>query len=706
MPWRFREGSLLISRTVSSLATAPEGAAPGPPETAHDSRAVASRPGADAAFGLVLAAGLTLLAFITRGGTDLGTDGLGQNTWAEIILVLIGAGLAVAVVVAGARGRLWGGGTLLAFAAVTALSAISIAWSVQPANSWQTADQAFAYLLAFGGALALARLVPARWPGLVGAIALLAAVVCGWALLVKVFPATLDPGELYGRLRAPFDYWNATGLMAAMGLPACVWAGARRERGRVTGALATPAISVLLAVLILSYSRGAVAATVIGMALWFAVVPLRLRGALVLAVGAAGGAAISLWALTTHALTHDYVALAPRTAAGHTFGVVLLVVLALTTIAGFATTYAIDRVTLPAELQRRIGTGLVVLVALVPLAAIGGLAASSRGLTGEVSHLWSTLTSTNAVVKNNSSRLTNLGNSRSRYWSEAITVGKHNALEGVGAAGFGIARTRYSTDSEQVDNAHGYVVETFADLGLIGLALNLGLLVAWFIAAGRSVGARARFRAPPGHEAEQAGLLTLLVIVIIFGIHSAIDWTWFIPGTAVPALVCAGWLAGRGPVTEPVGRISQRRRLTSRPAAGAAIVAIVGLAIVGAWAIWQPLRSADADAGAITALAHGDTQAATADARAAVARNPLAAEPLWELGEIYLGAGDRDGARTEFVRAVSLQPQNPQTWFHLGDYELQVNDGRGAVGPLQRARQLDRTDPTIQTELAQALRSR
>ena len=417
-------------------------------------------------------------------------------------------------------------------------------------------------------------------------------------------------------------------------------------------------------------------------------VPLRLRGALVLAVGAAGGAAISLWALTTHALTHDYVALAPRTAAGHTFGVVLLVVLALTTIAGFATTYAIDRIALPAELQRRIGTVLVVLVALVPLAAIGGLAASSRGLTGEVSHLWSTLTSTNAVVKNNSSRLTNLGNSRSRYWSEAITVGKHNALNGVGAAGFGIARTRYSTDSEQVDNAHGYVVETFADLGVIGLALNLVLLVAWFIAAGRSVGARARFRAPPGHEAEQAGLLTLLVIVIIFGIHSAIDWTWFIPGTAVPALVCAGWLAGRGPLTEPVGRISQRRRLTSRPAAGAAIVAIVGLAIVGAWAIWQPLRSANADAGAITALAHGDTQAATADARAAVARNPLAAEPLWELGEIYLGAGDRDGARTEFVRAVSLQPQNPQTWFHLGDYELQVNDGRGAVGPLQRAQQL------------------
>ncbi|MGB0092727.1 MAG: hypothetical protein WBP81_09365, partial [Solirubrobacteraceae bacterium] len=62
-------------------------------------------------FGLALAAGLTVLAFITTGGTDLGTDGLGPNTWAEIVLVLIGTALAVAVVVADARGRVRGAGT-------------------------------------------------------------------------------------------------------------------------------------------------------------------------------------------------------------------------------------------------------------------------------------------------------------------------------------------------------------------------------------------------------------------------------------------------------------------------------------------------------------------------------------------------------------------------------------------------------------------
>ena len=46
----------------------------------------------------------------------------------------------------------------------------------------------------------------------------------------------------------------------------------------------------------------------------------------------------------------------------------------------------------------------------------------------------------------------------------------------------------------------------------------------------------------------------MLAVVVIFGVSSLIDWTWFIPGVTVPALVCAGWLAGRGPIAEPVGR--------------------------------------------------------------------------------------------------------------------------------------------------------
>ncbi len=121
---------------------------------------------------------------------------------------------------------------------------------------------------------------------MVGALTATALVLCGYALLVKVFPATFDAVDPIGRLRAPFDYWNATGLVAALGLPGAVWAGARRDRGTVMRAISVPAISLFVTVLMLSYSRSALLAAICALVVWFWLVPLRLRGALVLAVGA------------------------------------------------------------------------------------------------------------------------------------------------------------------------------------------------------------------------------------------------------------------------------------------------------------------------------------------------------------------------------------------------------------------------------------
>ena len=276
-------------------------------------------------------------------------------------------------------GSLQGAAALGLFAALAALTYASIAWSVQPATSWTEANRTLSYLAAFGAAVALARLVPARWPALVGAIGTVAVVACGYALLTKVFPGSLDAADTFGRLRVPFDYWNATGLLAAMGLPVCLWAGARPASGRVLRALAVPSVAILTTALILSYSRGALLAALVGLACWFALVPLRLRATLVLVLGAAGGAIASAWALAHHAITHDYQALSARTAAGHDFGLVLLIVVIVTALVGWATTIGMDRVALSAQLRRRIGTALVVLVALVPVAVVLGAAASRAG---------------------------------------------------------------------------------------------------------------------------------------------------------------------------------------------------------------------------------------------------------------------------------------------------------------------------------------
>src|SRR5947209_5508187 len=259
---------------------------------------------------------------------------------------------------------------------MTALTVGSVAWSVQPGNAWVEANRSLSYLAAFAGAIALARLAAARWRAVIGAIAVLATFVSGYALLVKVFPGSLDPGEILGRLRAPFDYWNAVGLMAALGLPACLWTGARSEHRPATRALAVPALGLLLVALVLCYSRGALLAAAIGLAIWFWAVPLRLRAALVLGLGVLGSAPVIVWALATHPITRDLASLPSRTTAGHAFGLALVAMFVFQLGAGFLAAFAIDRGRVAEDLRRRIGVALIVLVACVPAGGLVALATS------------------------------------------------------------------------------------------------------------------------------------------------------------------------------------------------------------------------------------------------------------------------------------------------------------------------------------------
>lgn len=709
-------GSLFAA--VSSLATADS---PREPARAAGWAALARRGlSANTLVALALAAGLLAEAFVTTGGVALRA-----NTWAEIVLTFVGAALCAAALLYSAHGQIWGGAALVLFGALTALTLASIAWSVQPADSWVATNQTISYLAAFAGALALARLVPNRWPALIGAVALVATVLSGYALLLKVYPATLDPGEVLGRLRAPFDYWNAVGLAAALGLPACLWAGARRDGGVVLRALTVPAIAVLLVTLVLSYSRGALIAAGAGLVLWFAVVPLRLRGFLVLALGATGGAAVTLWALDTHPITHDLATLRARTSAGHSFGVVLLLMVVLLAGAGVAAMFALDQARLSRQLRRRAGAVLLALAACVPIAGVAVLAGSSRGLSGEISHITDTLTSTKVAGPSDSAgRLVQVSNSRARYWSEGLKVGKHHLLGGVGALGYGTARTQYSRDRRIADHAHSYVIETFADFGLLGIGVSLALLVAWALATGRTLGdAVARrggaarrgstARSPSSgvareHAAERAGLLTALVVVLVFGLHSAIDWTWFIPGVTVPALICAGWLAGRGPPgrvdtrSSPPLRLAGARLHEVQPLRLAGVAAITALALVCAWMIWQPLRSDDADQASLNALATGHPKLALNEANAAFERDPVSVEPLWNLAAIYGTLGRRTTAEAELVKAVRLQPSNASTWLQLAEFDLQLGRPRAALPVLEAALYLDPFFPETLSAVAQA----
>src|SRR4051794_41284737 len=207
---------------------------------------------------------LAAIAFAAQGGLLLG-----RTTKVELVL-LVGSGLVVAAstLAAPRRGPLCGLSAAGGFLALALFTVASVAWAVQPSDAWVEANRTLTYVAVFAAGLALVRVLPERWPAVLGGVALGAVLVSAYALATKVSPGALNPDELYARLRAPYGYWNSVGLTAAMAVPPLLWLGARRQGPPILNALAFPGIGVLLVALMLAYSRGALLALVLGCAFW------------------------------------------------------------------------------------------------------------------------------------------------------------------------------------------------------------------------------------------------------------------------------------------------------------------------------------------------------------------------------------------------------------------------------------------------------
>ena len=610
------------------------------------------------------AGGAVVLAGISFGAG--GGLGLERSALTEMATTLATATVLAALLVAVARNRLAallplpGAGAVAWFAVFAVLTGLSVLWSVEPQGSWLGANRLFAYLPLFALAVVLGRLFPRQRSAVLGAILLWSVVVCGYALLTKIFPAQLAPNETYARLQSPYGYWIATGLTATLGALAALWQGARRDGHALLKVAAYPALTLQLVVLLLTYSRGPLVVLIAGAALWFCYVPLRLRGAAVLITAILTAAPPVAFAFASHALSHEAVPLASRNAAGHQLGVLTVFCLLASFAIGVAFHYRAGVRPPSAEVRRRVGAALIGCVGLLVLAGVGGLAASHRGLFGTVSHDLNTLFNPNATPPANTpGRLTAVASVRARYWQQGLEVFSHHPLLGVGAEGYGIARLRYRHDTMLVRQAHSFLVQTLADLGLLGLAVAIGLFCAWLVPVRRALTA-----AHTEGEGQLVAARALFCIVFAFGLHSLVDWTWEVPGTACAALYAAGFLAGSARL-RPGPRPIAARRGVLVPAA----VAVVALGLLLAWGQWQPQRSDGAAARALDLLAT-DPRGALAEAKRAVGEDGLSLEARFVLSAAEAVNGNGSAARRTLAEAVQLAPSDPQTWQLLGEYDL------------------------------------
>ena len=634
-----------------------------------------------------LGALLITVAFAARGGNQVD-----RVAPVQVAIVLLSGAAMAWFVLRGRPGRVHGAAGLALFAGLTVLTGLSTAWSISPDESLEEAARTLTYLAVFGVAVMAAHVRPRLANVVLGGVLIAGVAICAWALITRIFPASLAESVLGARLGEPFGYWNALGSMAVITIPGALWLGSRREQPVLVTALAYPAMGISILVLLLTQSRGGLIAAVLVIVLWLAMVPLRLRSLMVLAVSVLGVLPTASWALSKDAFTEVLQPLAAREAVAGEFGLMVLVTCLALTVVGLALELAVRRSSPSLAVRRRAGLGVAGLACLAALVALGSVTLSDRGLFGTVSDGVSSLTSEDAAPPRGAARLGSVSSSRAGYWRQAGEVFAEEPLIGRGANSFGIARLPYRRDGRSADQAHGYLAQTLADLGLIGGVLALALLAAWLAAASRATGLlpRNRPRAPDGSE--RAAVAALALCAVGFGAHSAIDWTWFIPGPTITALVAAGYVAGRGALPWIGERVQPPDAQAARPprlGRAIAATAVLVTAVLCAWAVWQPERAARANERASELLDKGKVTAAARQARRARTIDPYSPNPLYAQAAVLTKQGSIALAYRTYEIAVLEHPRDPDAWLRLASFELDLDLPARALATLEGAARVD-----------------
>ena len=539
--------------------------------------------------------------------------------------------------------------------------ALSIVWSEARVESIDELERTLVYLCGIAGLLLLVRRrsVPYLLAGTTIAISLVSA----YALATRLFPdrvGRFDSIEAY-RLSAPVGYWNALGVLAALGALLAFGLALRAERiaARAAAAAALPLLALTIE---FTFSRGSWIALAAGLVAAVALGPGRLRLVIWLAV-LAPASGLAVWLATrSPALTTVNSPLAEATHQGHRLALVLAGLCLLCALVAAALT-ALEALVTPGARVRRVFTLALVVVALA--AAVGGLAAAG-GPSSVVRNAVHSFESSPVRVPKLSRRLLSLSsNGRIDLWRAAWHQFESRPLLGGGAGSFEQYWRAHRPTGLDVRDAHSLYLETLGELGIVGLVLLGAFLLVPLLAV--------RHRRAPHVSVALAAYAAFLV-------HAGIDWDWEMPAVMIAGLTCgaAALVAARdGTVT--------RSLVPKVRYAGVAMLTVVGLfaatALVGNRAL---------DAGT-AAAASKDWSRAESEARSARTWLPWSSEPWRLLGDARFGRGDFAAAAAAYRRAIALDPRNWQLWFDLG---FSTSGGESAAA-FARARLLDPRNPEI-----------
>lgn len=609
------------------------------------------------------------ILYLALQGGGYGTVIRGQVGIALWWVVLIGAVVAAVPRCITKRGWL----AIGLLGAFLAWSALSVTWSESDERTFAE----IARLATIAGALVLSLAVLrdrfarqmlfgiATGLGVVALLAVLSRVHPSW------FPEPL-PGTSLSRLSYPLNYWNGLAVLVAMGIP-LVLATAAMARSIFARSAAAAAIPVMVLCVLLTISRGGFGAAVAALLAFLLLTDDRLPKLATILVAAPGSAVLVAAALDREEL-RDGLQTALARQQGDELLLALILVMAGTAVAQAGLSLLVrhgarPRWSLPSRRTATAGT----LVALT----LGGGIAVAAGVPGVIRDAWQEFKAPRAAAAGvgTSSTFQRLGsatgNGRYQYWESAVRAQETRPLGGRGAGTFeywwGRDGTRFGG---YVRDAHSLYMQTFAETGLVGLALLVAFLML-LLAVGI-------WRAVKGPAEDRPVVAAATAALIAFMLGAAVEWVWQITVIPVTLMMLTAVLL--------VGRQLPRVKIQSRIAlvvASLCCLPILTISVAGA------SRVVDSQA----AAGRGELMTAVQAARDAQALQPYAATPWLQEALVLEQAGDLDGAAAAAAEATDREATNWRTWLIRSRIEAQRGRAAVAVAHWRRARSLNPHSP-------------
>jgi O-antigen ligase/polysaccharide polymerase Wzy-like membrane protein len=558
------------------------------------------------------------------------------------------------------------GAALGLFAAFAVWILISSLWAADVERAFAQFDQVALYVAVLAIAIVLARFVPAST--LVAGVALALAGIAVVALVSRCFPSSfgVEAGlkilpTLKNRLSFPLGYWNGLGIEVALAYPLLLSIMASR-RSRVASVLAALPLPVLAAVMYLTSSRGAFVAAGVAVVAFVILTPRRWAAlASVVVAAGAGGVAVAVL-VPKKALVNGDVDTASGVHQGHHAALWIGVACVVTALVWTGLWELGRRVPSPSRRVGQVTLAVIVLLAVVaivlahPVAKFDAFKSNSA-----IAHTHGTQT-TNHL-------LTTSGSGRWQFWSAAISEFRAHPLNGGGAGSWGAWWLQHgSLPGVFTQFAHSLYLESLAELGIVGLLLIVGAVLAAVAGSIRSA-----------RRLESAEVAAAAACGIAFFVAAAYDWVWQLSGIAVVGVGTLGFALGALPTARASawGFSGALRPVLALVAVAAIIPQYVVLAA------GSHLRNSQA------AFRTGDATRARSEALAAKAIEPWAASPYLQLGFVAEAEGNFGSASHYLDEAISRSKRDYNLWLVAARIEAERGKGRAAVRDLHEARRLN-----------------